>query len=214
MGDDLLYPPKQRSWNFLNFQEMIWRSGSTVWTKFSNSKTLPKPKKFLWPPTTWKERPTSGGSGFVGHSRKMDTGSYGRILRINSGLASGLRSAKILTKPFRGQIDWFLAWIPKGIWTLGQLSGWTQKALMGTFMGGLRIDISDEIRMFKPQTLKDAISFARMRDDQLVRQPRFIRPSPPVWASLALPLVNRTIPIAPAALARCLSWEEMQRKRF
>jgi len=41
-----------------------------------------------------------------------------------------------------------------------RVRGWTQKALVGTFMGGLRSDISDGIRMFKPQTLKDVISFA------------------------------------------------------
>ena len=46
-----------------------------------------------------------------------------------------------------------------------RVRGWTQKALVGTFMGGLRTDISDGIRMFKPQTLKDAINFARMKDD-------------------------------------------------
>jgi len=50
-----------------------------------------------------------------------------------------------------------------------RVRGWTQKALVGTFMGGLRSDISDDIRMFKPQTLKDVISFARMKDDQLMR---------------------------------------------
>ncbi|KAG2663117.1 hypothetical protein I3760_16G012600 [Carya illinoinensis] len=95
-----------------------------------------------------------------------------------------------------------------------RVRGWTQKALVGTFMGGLRTEISDGIRMFKPQTLKDAISFARMRDDQLTRQRRFTRPPPPVRAPLALPPVNRTTPITPAAPIRRLSWEEMQRKRL
>ncbi|KAL9360637.1 hypothetical protein Peur_048760 [Populus x canadensis] len=58
--------------------------------------------------------------------------------------------------------------------------GWTQKALVGTFMGGLKSEISDGIRMFKPQTLKDDISFARMKDDQLMRQRKFLRPASPV----------------------------------
>ncbi|XP_035545952.1 uncharacterized protein LOC118348436 [Juglans regia] len=95
-----------------------------------------------------------------------------------------------------------------------RVRGWTQKALIGTFMGGLRTDISDGIRMFKPQTLKEAISFARMRDDQLARQRRFIRSPPPVRGPLALPPLNRTAPTAPVALVRRLSWEEMQRKRL
>ncbi|RVW34659.1 hypothetical protein CK203_106430 [Vitis vinifera] len=52
-------------------------------------------------------------------------------------------------------------------------------------MGGLRTEISDGIRMFQPQTLKNVIRFVRMRDDQLVRQRRFTR------ATLALPPANR-----------------------
>ena len=50
-----------------------------------------------------------------------------------------------------------------------RVRGWTQKALIGTFMGGLKTKISDGIRMFKPQTLKEAISLARMKEDQLNR---------------------------------------------
>ncbi|KAF2320547.1 hypothetical protein GH714_028188 [Hevea brasiliensis] len=76
-----------------------------------------------------------------------------------------------------------------------RVRGWTQKALVGTFMGGLNSEISEGIRMFKPKTLKDAISLARMKDEQLLRQkairPSFqmssssltkIKPSTPVWA--------------------------------
>ena len=33
-----------------------------------------------------------------------------------------------------------------------RVRGWTQRALVGTFMGGLKTDISDGIRMFKPHT--------------------------------------------------------------
>ena len=51
-----------------------------------------------------------------------------------------------------------------------RVQGWTQKALVGTFMGGLKSEIADDIRMFKPKSLKEAISLARMRDDQLTRQ--------------------------------------------
>ena len=39
--------------------------------------------------------------------------------------------------------------------------GWTPKALVSTFMRGLKPEIADEIRMFKPKTLKEAISFAK-----------------------------------------------------
>ena len=72
-----------------------------------------------------------------------------------------------------------------------RVKGWKQKALVGTFMGGLRTEISDGIRMFQPQTLKNVIRFVRMRDDQLVRQRRFTR------ATLALPPANRATFVAP-----------------
>ncbi|KAF2289659.1 hypothetical protein GH714_037756 [Hevea brasiliensis] len=58
-----------------------------------------------------------------------------------------------------------------------RVKGWTQKALVGTFMGGLKPEIAEGIRMFKPKTLKEAISLARMRDEQLLRQKKAIRPS-------------------------------------
>ncbi|KAH9648976.1 hypothetical protein KPL70_025802 [Citrus sinensis] len=56
-----------------------------------------------------------------------------------------------------------------------RVQGWTQKALVGTFMGGLKLEISEEIRLFRPRTLKEAISLARMRDEQLTRQRRLLR---------------------------------------
>ena len=40
---------------------------------------------------------------------------------------------------------------------------------MGTFMGGLEPEIVEGIRMFKPKTLKEAISLAKMNDDHLIR---------------------------------------------
>ncbi|KAH9763086.1 hypothetical protein KPL70_001057 [Citrus sinensis] len=38
-----------------------------------------------------------------------------------------------------------------------RVHGWTQKALVGAFMGGLKPEISKEIWMFRPRTLKKAI---------------------------------------------------------
>ena len=94
-----------------------------------------------------------------------------------------------------------------------RVQGWTQRALVGTFMGGLRSDISDGIRMFKPQTLKEAISLARMKDDQLAIQRRFGRLAPPMRAPLTLPPTQIATPPAPAAPVLRLSWEEMQQRR-
>jgi hypothetical protein len=42
-------------------------------------------------------------------------------------------------------------------------------------MGGLKMNISDGIQMFKLRTLKEVISLARMKDDQLARQRRRVR---------------------------------------
>lgn len=89
-----------------------------------------------------------------------------------------------------------------------QVHGWTQKALVGTFMGGLKPEIADGIRMFKPKSLKEAISLARMRDEQLVRQRKAARP------------INRFAVDSPSAAKfsttspmKRLTWDEMQRKR-
>lgn len=54
-----------------------------------------------------------------------------------------------------------------------QIKGWMQKALAGTFIGGLKPEISYVIQLFKPQPLKEAIRLARMRDDQLTKQQQF-----------------------------------------
>ncbi|KAJ0040554.1 hypothetical protein Pint_26938 [Pistacia integerrima] len=43
-----------------------------------------------------------------------------------------------------------------------RVQGWTQKALVGTFMDGLKPEIADSIRMLKPKSLKEVISLARM----------------------------------------------------
>ena len=48
-----------------------------------------------------------------------------------------------------------------------RVHGWSEEALIGMFMGGLTMEIAKAIRMFKPQSLKDVISLARMKDDQV-----------------------------------------------
>ena len=45
---------------------------------------------------------------------------------------------------------------------------------MGTFMGGLEPEIAEGIRMFKPKSLKGAISLVRMKDDHLIRQKKTV----------------------------------------
>ncbi|KAH7571764.1 hypothetical protein JRO89_XS04G0135500 [Xanthoceras sorbifolium] len=86
---------------------------------------------------------------------------------------------------------------------------WMQKALVWTFMGGLRPDIAEGIRMFKSTSLKEAFSLPRMRDDQLLRQRKFTRTPPTNRPPLNLPstMKHTTVPI------KRLTWEEMQRRR-
>ncbi|RVW13640.1 hypothetical protein CK203_088827 [Vitis vinifera] len=93
-----------------------------------------------------------------------------------------------------------------------RVQGWTHKALVGTFMGGLKAEIADGIQMFKPQSLKEVINLARMRDDQLARERRFMR-LPPMRAPIALPQATHVAPTTPAKPIKRLSWEEMHRKR-
>ncbi|KAH9734992.1 hypothetical protein KPL71_017589 [Citrus sinensis] len=88
-----------------------------------------------------------------------------------------------------------------------RVQGWTQKALVGTFMGGLKSEISEEIRMFRPRTLKKAISLARMKDEQLSRQRKLFQ-SP--TSNRAQPTITQTPPATPI---KQLSWEEMQQCR-
>lgn len=91
-----------------------------------------------------------------------------------------------------------------------RVHGWTQRALVGTFMGGLKPEILEEICMFRPKTLKEAISLARMKDEQLTRQKKLIRPTFNSRAPITPSVTNRNSPAVPY---KRLSWEEMQRRR-
>lgn len=44
-----------------------------------------------------------------------------------------------------------------------RVTGWPQKALIRTFLRGLKDDIVAEVRMFKPCTLQEMIKLARKR---------------------------------------------------
>ncbi|KAL9435272.1 hypothetical protein AB3S75_021528 [Citrus x aurantiifolia] len=88
-----------------------------------------------------------------------------------------------------------------------RVHGWTQKALVGTFMGGLNPKISDSIRMFKPKTLKEAISLARMQEDQVQR--KFSQPLPVSGTPSALPVPTQS---PSTSNVKRLTWDEMQRR--
>ena len=50
-----------------------------------------------------------------------------------------------------------------------KVHGWYEEALIGVFMDGLMMKITEALRVFKPQSLKEAISLACIKDDQVER---------------------------------------------
>lgn len=88
-----------------------------------------------------------------------------------------------------------------------RVQGWTSKALVGTFMSGLKPEIADGIRMFKPNSLKEAISLARKRDEQLVRQRKDTRPFNQFMTDFSSTKNQAASPI------KHLTWDEMQNRR-
>ncbi|KAF2308188.1 hypothetical protein GH714_036548 [Hevea brasiliensis] len=75
-------------------------------------------------------------------------------------------------------------------------------------MGGLKSEIADGIRMFKPKYLKEAISLARMRDEQLNRQRPLSRPGNRFTTESSFPTKFK-----PASPMKLLTWDEMQKRR-
>ena len=71
-------------------------------------------------------------------------------------------------------------------------------------MGGLKIEIAEAVTMFRPRSLKDAISLARMKDDQIQRLQKSPLSNCP---SGAIREQNLNTPY------KRLSWEEMQKRR-
>ncbi|XP_010474544.1 PREDICTED: uncharacterized protein LOC104754084 [Camelina sativa] len=93
-----------------------------------------------------------------------------------------------------------------------KVEGWTEKALVGAFMGGLHKSISSGIRIFKPKTLLEVINYARLRDDQLQQEKRWNNPrimAPPPAYTVSHPRGESSKPTPP----RKLSWEELKKKR-
>jgi hypothetical protein len=94
--------------------------------------------------------------------------------------------------------------------------GWPQKALIGTFLGGLKADISADVQKFKPRTLRETIEFARIREDELThskRSPYADTYTPKTsWESNITTMVSSKAPGSQPSVKK-LSWEEMQKKR-
>lgn len=100
---------------------------------------------------------------------------------------------------------------------------WPEKALVGTFIGGLKNDLAREVKVCKPKTLLAAIEYAHLRDEHLndvkkewrtdpkippVLQSDY-RPSIPRGENVPSKNVGKPLPVG----VNKLSWEEMQKKR-
>ncbi|RVW67264.1 Retrovirus-related Pol polyprotein from transposon 412 [Vitis vinifera] len=116
-----------------------------------------------------QEKPTNGGNGCVELTGRKVAWLHGNHLRRNYGLVLIPQRVKILMKPYPkfDKLDPFAI---------------TKKS-------------SRAIRMFKPKTLKEATSLARMKDEQLQRQIRISRPPLPTRTLLALPTPTKASPI-------------------
>jgi hypothetical protein len=91
--------------------------------------------------------------------------------------------------------------------------GWRQKALMGTFLRGLKQDIVSAVQMFKPKTLCDISELARMRDDNLSRDRKIASGEGPIVSTNSAEYSTHTTGPYSSGAAKKLSWEEMHKRR-
>jgi hypothetical protein len=97
--------------------------------------------------------------------------------------------------------------------------GWPHKALIGTFLGGLKADISADVRKFKPRTLCETIELARMREDELAHSKKspFADTSKynskTAWGSNTTSTVSSSSKTSAQPAVKKISWEEMQKRR-
>ena len=92
---------------------------------------------------------------------------------------------------------------------------WPEKALIGSYVGGLKDEIRSEVKLFCRTTLVHATSLARLQEEKLQR----IGDQPPKIGLIPLPQ-PRSSPnptsnsqILPSTTFKKLSWSEMQGRR-
>ncbi|CAA0265790.1 unnamed protein product [Arabidopsis thaliana] len=96
-----------------------------------------------------------------------------------------------------------------------KVDNWSEEALVGTFLGGLRDNIADHVHMFSPTTMRAVIKLARLRDEQIQKQRRSFTPRPPLQSNTTRPPLQSNTNPSPvtAATPKRLRWDEMKRKR-
>ncbi|XP_031254518.1 uncharacterized protein LOC116112528 [Pistacia vera] len=100
-----------------------------------------------------------------------------------------------------------------------RVTGWPKKALLGAFMGGLKVEIAVEVRMFRPKSLQGAIDLAKRQDEKLQKTKKVVGnfrntnciPSP------TIPTTSNPTPVSvkplPTSAVKHLTFEEMRAKR-
>lgn len=48
-----------------------------------------------------------------------------------------------------------------------RVHNWQEKALVGAFIGGLKIELAAEVGVHRPKSYADAVDIARLREDHL-----------------------------------------------
>lgn len=96
-----------------------------------------------------------------------------------------------------------------------QVQKWLEKALIGSYIGGLKDEIRSEVKLFRPTTLVHATSLARLQEEKLQRTSE---PPPktgliPLPQPRASPNPTSNSQILPSATFKKLSWSEMQGRR-
>jgi hypothetical protein len=91
---------------------------------------------------------------------------------------------------------------------------WPEKALVGTFLGGLQPDIANPVKMLKPRTLRETIQFAQMQEDQMKRAKPFLlektKEAPRDDSVQPTSIQRSNVSLPPT---KKLSWEAMQKRR-
>ena len=88
---------------------------------------------------------------------------------------------------------------------------WLEKALIGSYIGGLKDEIRSEVKLFRPTTLVHATSLARLQEEKLQHTGE---PPPktgliPLPQPISSPNPTSNSQILPSATFKKLSWSEM-----
>lgn len=99
-----------------------------------------------------------------------------------------------------------------------KVEGWSEKALVGAFMGGLHKSISSGIQIFKPKTLMEIINLARLRDDQLQQEKKWsnsrnFNTKPAMTSGFSRSENIHSPNEKQGTTPKRLSWEELKKKR-